>query len=188
MERNQHSTVRVGDYLYMWGGNHLALPEVHDNEWKKSMSLVMEVCHLASGRWEQKPTTGTPPLGEWGYASAVIGREILFFGGYCSHPGCYQNSLFSFNVDTFNWKEFSSTSPHHGPMMKKWCGMVAVQLEREAYLVVIILEDQIGKDNNLVLNVVLSMKVVAIFSIVMRFIITSYHQVSIINYHEVLCS
>ena len=25
-------------------------------------------------------------------------------------------------------------------------------------------------------------------SIVMRFIITSYHQVSIINYHEVLCS
>ena len=51
--------------------------------------------------------------------------------------GCYHNSLFSFNVDTFNWKELSPTSPHHGPMMKRYCGMVAVQLEEEAYLVVI---------------------------------------------------
>ena len=40
-------------------------------------------------------------------------------------------------VDTFNWKELSPTSPHHGPMMKSYCGMVAVQLEGEAYLVVI---------------------------------------------------
>ena len=99
----------------------------------------------------------------------------------------YHNSLFSFNVDTFNWKELSPTSPHHGPMMKRYCGMVAVQFEGEAYLVVI--GGSNGMDNNLVLNVVLSMKVVVIvLSIVMRFIITSYHQVSIINYHEVLCS
>ena len=72
-----------------------------------------------------------------GYASAVIGREIFFFGGDCNHPGCYHNSLFSFNVDTFNWKELSPTSPHHGPMMKFRCGMVAVQFDDEAYLVVI---------------------------------------------------
>ena len=31
----------------------------------------------------------------------------------------------------------SLPSPHHGPMMKRYCGMVAVQLEEEAYLVVI---------------------------------------------------
>ena len=121
----------------MWGGDQLGLPRVHDSEEKKASSSVMEVCHLASGRWEQKPTTGTPPLGVYGYAAAVIGREIFFFGGDCGHGGCYHNSLFSFNVDTFNWKELSPTSPHHGPMMKRYCGMVAVQFEEEAYLVVI---------------------------------------------------
>ena len=122
----------------MWVGVQPGLPEVHDSEEKKASSSVMEVCHLASGRWEQKPTTGTPPLGVYGYASAVIGREIFFFGGDCGHGGgCYHNSLFSFNVDTFNWKELSPTSPHHGPMMKRYCGMVAIQLEEEAYLVVI---------------------------------------------------
>ena len=137
VERREHSTVRVGDYLYMWGGNQPGLPSVHDSEEKEAMSSVMEVRHLACGRWEQKPTTGTPPLGVRGYASAVIGREIFFFGGYCGHSDCHHNSLFSFNVDTFNWKELSPTSPHHGPMMKRYCGMVAVQLEGEAYLVVI---------------------------------------------------
>ena len=137
VERWGHSTVRVGDYLYMWGGYQPGLPSVHDSEEKKASTSVMEVCDLASGRWEQKPTTGTPPLGVYGYAAAVIGREIFFFGGHCGHGGCYHNSLFSFNVDTFNWKELSPTSPHHGPMMKRWCGMAAVQLEDEAYLVVI---------------------------------------------------
>ena len=97
----------------------------------------MEVCHLPSGRWEQKPTTGTPPLGVRGYAAAAIGNEIFYYGGYSSHPGCYHNSLFSFNVDTFNWKELSPTTPRHGPMMKYHCGMVAVQLDGEDYLVVI---------------------------------------------------
>ena len=72
----------------MWGGNQPGLPRVHDSEEKKASSSVMEVCHLASGRWEQKPTTGTPPLGVYGYASAVIGREIFFFGGYCGHGDC----------------------------------------------------------------------------------------------------
>ena len=121
----------------MWVGVQPGLPEVHNSQTKEAMSSVMEVCDLSNGRWEQKPTTGTPPLGVYGYASAVIGREIFFFGGYCSHDDCYHNSLFSFNVDTFNWKELSPTSPHHGPMMKDRCGMVAVQLEGEAYLVVI---------------------------------------------------
>ena len=137
VERSEHSTVRVGDYLYMWGGSQPDLLWVHDSDNKKAASSVIEVCHLASGRWEQKPTTGTPPLGVYGYAAAVNGREIFFFGGHCGHGDCYHNSLFSFNVDTFNWKELSPTSSHHGPMMKRGCGMAAVQLDDEAYFVVI---------------------------------------------------
>ena len=95
MTRSGHSTVQVGDYLYMWaGGNQPGFPKVHNNEEKKSMCSVMEVCHLATGRWEQKPTTGNPPLGTEGYAAAAIGNEIFYFGGYCNHLGCYHNSLY----------------------------------------------------------------------------------------------
>ena len=137
MKREDHSTIRVGDCLYMWVGKQSGLPEVHNDETKKSESSVMEVCHLQSGRWEQKPTTGTPPLGVRGYAAAAIGNEIFYYGGWCGHSGCYHNSLYSFNVETFNWKELSPTTSNHGPMMKWLCGMVAAQLEGEDYLVVI---------------------------------------------------
>uniref|UniRef100_A0A1X7TB19 Uncharacterized protein n=1 Tax=Amphimedon queenslandica TaxID=400682 RepID=A0A1X7TB19_AMPQE len=89
------------------------------------MCSVVEVCNLKSGRWEQKPTTGDPPLGVHSYAAAVIRNEIFFFGGWCGHDNCYHNSLFSFNVDTLNWKELSPTTSHHGPMMRVQCGMTA---------------------------------------------------------------
>ena len=122
----------------MWGGNQPGLPMVHDSEEKKSMCSVMEVCHLASGRWEQKPTTGTPPLGVSGYAAAAIGNEIFYYGGNCNHDDCFHNSLHSFSVDTLNWKKLSPTVTHHrGPMRKNQCGMVAVQLDGEDYLVIV---------------------------------------------------
>ena len=121
----------------MWGGDQRGLPEVYDSEEKKSMCSVMEVYHLATGRWEQKPTTGTPPLGVSGYASAAIGNKIFYYCGNCNHGSCYHNSLHSFNVDTFHWEELSPTTPHHGPMIKDSCGMIAVQLDGEDYLVVL---------------------------------------------------
>ena len=94
MKRWDHSTVQVGDYLYMWGGAQPDLPAVHNNEKKKSMCSVMEVCHLGTGRWEQKPTTGNPPLGVIGYAAAAIGNQIFYFGGWCNHGDCRNNSLY----------------------------------------------------------------------------------------------
>ena len=122
----------------MWGGSQSGLPEVHDSEEKKSMCSLMEVCHLATGRWEQKPTTGTPTLGVIDYAAAAIGNEIFYFGGYCNHVGCFHNSLYSFNVNTFHWKELSPTTLHRrGPVVKGYCDMVAVQMDGEDYLVII---------------------------------------------------
>ncbi|XP_019863273.1 PREDICTED: kelch domain-containing protein 4-like [Amphimedon queenslandica] len=140
VKRYGHSTVQVGDYLYMWGGLQGLLsdiPLVHNNEKKKSMCCVVEVCHLPTGEWVQKPTTGDPPFGVKGYAAAVIRNEIFFFGGSCGHGGCYHNSLYSFNVDTFNWKELSPTTSHHGPMMKYYSSMIAIKVKDEDYLVVI---------------------------------------------------
>ena len=77
-ERGCLSTVRVGDYLYMWGGDQSDIPKVHSNEEKKSLMSVVEIFHLPTSRWEQRPTTGNPPLGVYDYASAVIGNEIFF--------------------------------------------------------------------------------------------------------------
>ena len=62
LKREKHSLLKVVDYLYMWGGYQPSLPEVHDTKKKKSMSSVMEVCHLPS-RWEQKPIL--PVLLHW---------------------------------------------------------------------------------------------------------------------------
>ena len=135
----------IGDYLYMWGGYQPDLPRVHNNEGKKAMSSVVEVLHLPTGRWEQKHTTGDPPLGVSGYAAAAIGNEIFFFGGHCNHyddrgDECCHNSLYSLNVDTLNWREIlptNRTNPNHGPRMKRSCGMIPVHIGGEDYLVVV---------------------------------------------------
>ncbi|XP_019858953.1 PREDICTED: uncharacterized protein LOC109587158 [Amphimedon queenslandica] len=137
VKRDRHSTVQVGDYLYMWGGRQPDLPLVHDNEKKKSMCSVVEVCHVPTGEWVQKPTIADPPLGVHNYAAAVIRNEIFFFGGDCGHGDCFHNSLYSFNVDTFNWKELWPTTSHHGPMMKSGSSMIAIKVKDEDYLAVI---------------------------------------------------
>ena len=49
-------------------------------------------------------------------------------------------SLYSLNVDTLNWMEIlptNCTNPNHGPRMKYDCGMIAVHIGGEDYLVVV---------------------------------------------------
>ena len=123
MKRWGHSTVKVGDYLYMWGGLGSV---VHD---------VMDVYHLPTGAWDQKPTTGTPPPVTWGYSSIAIGKDLFYFGG--GRRSSYRNSLHCFNVDSFHWKEFSPSSSDRGPMMKGHCGMVSAHFDGEDYLAII---------------------------------------------------
>ena len=121
----------------MWGGKQPDLPEAHNNETKKAITSVMEMCHLPTGKWEQRATNGNPPLGIEGYSLVAIGKIIYYFGGYCGHDDCYHNSLYSFNVDTFKWRELTSSSSDCGPKMKAYSGMVASQLNGEDYLAII---------------------------------------------------
>ena len=107
----------------MWGG---AESVVHD---------VMDVYHLPTGAWDQKPTTGTPPPGTWGYSSIAIGKDLFYFGGV--YAGDYQNSIHSINVDTFHWRELSPSSSDCGPMMKRFCGMVSAHFDGEDYIAII---------------------------------------------------
>ena len=96
---------------------------------------VMEVYHLPTGAWDQKPTTGTPPPATWAYSSVAIGKNIYYFGGYGG--GDYVNSLHCFNVDSFKWRELSSSTSDHAPMMKGSSGMVSAHFDGEDYLLII---------------------------------------------------
>ena len=136
-KRFSHSTHIVGDYLYMWGGDIDSLPKVHDNEVKQKMTSVIEVFHLPSGMWEQRHTSGKPPLGVLGYASTVIGNKIYYFGGYCNHDKCRHNSLNSLITDSFTWNELFPTNTSMGPMMKSCSGMVPLKFNEEDYLMIV---------------------------------------------------
>ncbi|XP_019850919.1 PREDICTED: uncharacterized protein LOC109581322 [Amphimedon queenslandica] len=139
-ERKLHSTVIVGDCLYMWGGEKDDLGsglEDHNIETERKNSSVVEVLHLPTGRWEQKPTTGDPPLGIVNYVAVAIGNEIFYYGGYCSHGRYDDNVLYSLNVDTLKWRKVVPNNPENGPKEKYGCGMIAVKIEGEDYLVII---------------------------------------------------
>ena len=124
MKRWDHSTVKVGDYLYMWGGDGSGVD--YD---------VMEVYHLPTGAWDQKPTTGTPPPGTEGHSSVAIGKDIYYFGGYGG--GVRYNSVHSFNVDSFKWRELSPSSSENAPMKKDFSGMASAHFDGEDYLIII---------------------------------------------------
>ena len=131
-KRRYHSTVIVGDCLYMWGRDR-----EHNIKTERRDSSFVEVLHLPTGRWEQKPTTGDPPLGIINYAAAAIGNEIFYYGGHSSHRQYDDNVLYSLNVDTLKWRKVVPTNSKDGPKEKHRCGMIAVKIEGEDYLVII---------------------------------------------------
>uniref|UniRef100_A0A1X7TQR4 Uncharacterized protein n=1 Tax=Amphimedon queenslandica TaxID=400682 RepID=A0A1X7TQR4_AMPQE len=95
---------------------------------------VMEVYHLPTGAWDQKPTSGTPPPGTWAYSTVAIGKDIYYFGG---RGGSYGNNLHCFNVDSFKWRELSPSSSDHDPMKKAYSGMISAHFDGEDYLIII---------------------------------------------------
>ena len=134
-KRSCHSTVIVGDCLYMWGG--YSNRKKHNIKAERRDSSFVEVIHLPTGRWEQKPTTGDPPLGIINYVAVAIGNEIFYYGGHSGHGQCDDNVLYSLNVDTLKWRKVVPTNSKDGPKEKEDCGMIAVKIEGEDYLVII---------------------------------------------------
>ncbi|XP_019855584.1 PREDICTED: uncharacterized protein LOC109584330 [Amphimedon queenslandica] len=129
-ERDNHSTVRVGDNLYMWGGYQRSLTYEHGSDRKREITSVVEKFNLPTGKWEQKSTSNNPPLGVRGYASACIENEIFYFGGACNHDNCHHNSLHSLDVNTLKWKEVARTSSTSGPMQKRCGAMLALEFKK----------------------------------------------------------
>ena len=134
--RCSHATAVVGEELYMWGGRQQELPYVHENEAKLRLLSRVDVFHLRKGTWEEKVTSGVPPLGAVGSACAALDSNVYFFGGYCGHVGCYHNSLHKLSTSNVQWTELSPTTIHGEvwPMRKSDAGMVAFRSNGEEVL------------------------------------------------------
>ena len=123
--RRDHSTAAVGDHLYLWGGDQSGMPEVHDSVEKHQFYSSVEVFDVNTGCWEQRTTSGTPPLGVKGYSCVAVRNELHYFGGSCGHYGCNHNSVHTLSTSTLQWRMLAPTTTEGGaPMQKRWCGMV----------------------------------------------------------------
>lgn len=123
--RLSHSTVLVGDKLFLWGGLQKDLPTVCDGPEKERFTSFVEVFHLRNGCWQQRKTRGKPHLGAINYSSVVIGKKIFYFGGHCGHTGCFHNNITALNTEKMMWEEIPSKGKE--PMKKNSCGMVSFE-------------------------------------------------------------
>lgn len=145
IERCEHSTVVVGDRLYLWGGRLEGLPEFHDNLAKRRCISNVDVLNLRTGQWENRPTRGDPHLGVVGYACGTLGNSIIFFGGYCGHHSCYHNGVSELDTDTLSWTTRVPTGGgRNGPTKKAHCGAAVLRDRKQDYLLVVGGEGPVG--------------------------------------------
>ena len=69
--RTGHSTVVITNTLYCWGGEQKHIPKVHDNNVRTKITSSVDLFHLPTFKWENRPTAGTPPAGVRDYASTA---------------------------------------------------------------------------------------------------------------------
>ena len=130
-----HSSVVIGDQVYVWGGHKKLLPLVHDSSVKRKLISSVECFNLFTSKWEKQSTTGVPHYGTVNYSSSSIGDDIYYFGGRCKPSECYHNNLFVLNIITNGWREVMCSG--NGPMRKAHCGMTSCHLSGEDYLLIV---------------------------------------------------
>lgn len=125
--------------MYMWGGKVDELPKVHDSPEKRAFLSSVDIFNLETGDWENRLTSGPPPLGAIGYAcAAVSATELHFFGGFCGHRYCYHNSVHKLSTSSLQWVMLSpTTSADEAPIKKSTPGMVAFSDGEEDVLFVV---------------------------------------------------
>ena len=122
----------------MWAGEQYEMPEVHDSAKKRSLVSKVEVFNVNTGCWEQRATSGTPPLGVAGYSCVTVRNDLYYFGGWCGHSSCYHNSVHTLITSTLQWRMLAPTTSEDGaPMKKRDCGVVHFTDEDEDLLFVV---------------------------------------------------
>ena len=132
--RYEHSSVVIGNKLYNWGGRQDGLPKVHSSKEKRKFLSNIDVLHLETGIWYNKPITGDPHPGVIGYACTAIENKckLFFFGGYCGHDDCYHNNISQLDPDTLIWSNVAGQ--HDQPMKKCACDIMSFTSEGEDHL------------------------------------------------------
>lgn len=132
-----HTSVTVGDRLYVWAGWQKNIPKTHSGGDKLKLTAIIEVLSLRTGEWNQLPTGGMPPLGVAYYACTSIEEDLYYFGGRCGHAGCHHNTVNRLNTVTMRWKEMNpstSSGLMNAPMKKAQCGMISFRSKNKDYL------------------------------------------------------
>ena len=133
--RAKHKAPVIGDSLYLWGGDQLDLPRVHDSPQKKQLVSSVEVFSFSTGQWSSQLTRGTPPQGVMGYSCTTSHSNIYYYGGWCGHDDCHYNSLNVLNTLNMNW---TLVQPNNDSMMKKaYGGMMSLDFAKTEYLFIV---------------------------------------------------
>ena len=113
--RDEHGTAVVNNQLYLWGGYQQKMPDdVRDNTKKRQFFSSVEVFDVNTGCWEQRTTSGTPPLGVQGFACVAVRNDLFYFGGYCGHSGSYHNSVHTLSTSTLQWRMLAPSTTGRG--------------------------------------------------------------------------
>lgn len=113
------------------------LPKEHNSPAKKKIITTLDVFSLVNGLWQQQETTGVPPLGVAGYACAALRKDLYYFGGLCGHGSCYHNSVHHLGTNSRHWTLVRVVSTANAPIEKWGSGMVVLEEDGEALLLVI---------------------------------------------------
>ena len=131
--RAQHKASVIGESLYLWAGNRVDLPHVHDSPEKRTLTSTMDIFDFSGASWSSHPTKGTPPLGVIGYSCTTFHSKIYYYGGWCGHGLCHHNSLNVFNTVKMSWSLCNESST----MKKGHAGMISLEFDGAEWLLII---------------------------------------------------
>ncbi len=85
------------------------------------LKKVVQIYECSTESWKELATTGTPPPGIYGCATAYSDHILYLFGGYDGTS--FHASLHQLDTRSMTWKQLS---PQHdsGPMRKSECQMI----------------------------------------------------------------
>ena len=133
--RAYHKAPVIEESLYLWAGDQVDLPKLHDSPQKRELVSTVEVFSFSNGRWSSQLTRGTPPQGVQGYSSTTSHSNIYYYGGGCGHGHCYHNSLNVLNTLNMNW---TLLQPNNDSIMKKgYGGMIPLDFDKTEYLFIV---------------------------------------------------
>ena len=118
----------IGDSLYLWGGDSDDLPDIHNSEEKMRVTSHVQVFDITTGKWNNRSTRGSPPLGVVGHFCTTVEDNIYYFGGYCGHDDCFHNSLHELNISTLTWTQLQATTDSITVMKRSFGGMMSSEL------------------------------------------------------------